>query len=250
MVCVQCWGSGDTWIWISRPCVDNNDVAWPEKLSSVGTPHPRGPSAGSPLFSQMRKDVWDYSHRRNLNPWLPACWWGHGSQWECLWNPCTITTNRRQDIGVEGGGSRRGNETGREARGVDDSLMWEWRDHPAPVSCEPEAVPRAQHVFVLWRGLSSLLKKICKGGWLGYESYTARKISPNCWERSHLTEFCFSLITYVPFSDCEAMHGAKIEFYSFICGLREEAGQNTPRLIMFLPIKMKPCGDCLLSFET
>lgn len=132
--------------------------------------------------------------------------------------------------------------------------MWGWRAHPAPVSCEPEAVARAQHVFVLWRGLGSLLKKkniyICKGGWLGYESYTARKISPNCWERSHLTELCFSLVTYAPFSDCWAMRGAKIKFYSLICGLREEVGQNTPRLILFLAIKIKPCGNCLLSFET
>lgn len=33
-----------------------------------------------------------------------------------------------------------------------------------PVSCEPEAVGGAQHVFMLWRGLSSLFKKLHKGG--------------------------------------------------------------------------------------
>lgn len=102
--------------------------------------------------------------------------------------------------------------------------MWGWRAHPAPVSCEPEAVARAQHVFVLWRGLGSLLKK--------------------------KKNLCFSLVTYAPFSDCWAMRGAKIKFYSLICGLREEVGQNTPRLILFLAIKIKPCGNCLLSFET
>lgn len=38
----------------------------------MGTPHPRGPSAVSSLLNQMRRDVWDYSHRRNLNP-LTSC---------------------------------------------------------------------------------------------------------------------------------------------------------------------------------
>lgn len=36
--------------------------------------------------------------------------------------------------------------------------------HPLPVSSEPEAVGGAQHVFKLWRGLSSLFKMLHKGG--------------------------------------------------------------------------------------
>lgn len=59
-------------------------------------------------------------------------------------------------------------------------------------------------------------------GWVGYGSYTARKITPNCRERSHLTELCFSLITFAP------VRGAETKFYSFICGLREEVEQTTP----------------------
>lgn len=40
------------------------------------------------------------------------------------------------------------------------------KGHPVRVFSEPEAVGGAQHVFTLWRGLSSLFKKkkIHKGG--------------------------------------------------------------------------------------
>lgn len=39
------------------------------------------------------------------------------------------------------------------------------KDCPAPASCEPEAVGGAQHVFMSWRGPSSLFKKkLHKGG--------------------------------------------------------------------------------------
>lgn len=69
-----------------------------------------------------------------------------------------------------------GNGASSEARGVDDRLMWGWRSHPAPVSSDSEAVARAQPVLVLWRGLSSFLKKniYARGVWGGgYEAVPA-----------------------------------------------------------------------------
>lgn len=115
--------------------------------------------------------------------WLPARWWGHWSQWECLWNACSITAEWRQGTAGQGGGTKGRNGTCSKGR-LDDRLMWGCKGGgcPVPVSSEPKAIGGEQNVFTLWRGLSFLLKKLDKVG------YTARKISQNGGECSRLTK--------------------------------------------------------------
>lgn len=94
----------------------------------------------------------------------PARWWGHWSQWECLWNACWLTADWRQGtVGWEEG--RKGG-VGLVAgvEGVHDRFMWGWRRRRKKtvqrlVSCEPEAVS----VYVTERTQLSL-KKFVKGG--------------------------------------------------------------------------------------
>ncbi|XP_070703581.1 hemicentin-1 [Pempheris klunzingeri] len=94
----------------------------------MGTPHPRGPSTLSPslLLNQMRRDVWDRSHRRNLNP-LTSCLLMRslvsvGVSVKCLLNNSRLTAKL--------GGRGRRDEKKVEwdmQRGVDDRLMWGWK---------------------------------------------------------------------------------------------------------------------------
>lgn len=154
----------------------------------MGTPHPRGPSALFPLLNQIRRDVWDYSHRRNLNPPtscpLMRSLVSVGVSVKCLLNNSRLTARhggrgRRDEEGGMGHGS--------EGRGVDDRLMWGWRRKRGEktIQCLSLVSLRqlVEHSMCSRDGedsAPSLKKKeeITQRGW-GCESYTARKISQN-----------------------------------------------------------------------
>lgn len=154
LFCFQSSSSQRLW-----SCDHNGDVAQcnSEKPARVGTPHPRR----SPLciLNEKRRDVWDYSHRRNLNP-LTSCSLMRslvsvGASVICLLSNSRLTAGQR-------GGDEGRNGTCSGDGGVDDRLMWGvggggGGERPSmQVSSEPGALGGAQHVFMLWRGLSLL----------------------------------------------------------------------------------------------
>lgn len=120
------------------------------------------------------------------------------------------------------------------------------KDCPAPASCEPEAVGGAQHVFMSWRGPSSLFKKNYTRGVGVWKPHSQENLTK--W--LSLTNSCFLLITYASVSDSEATRGHEIRllllffFYSFVGSDRDQdVCQNAPRLASFMTNKMRPSSS-------
>lgn len=129
----------------------------------MGTPHPRGPSVLSPLLSQNAQRSVGLLSQEELEPsdFLPT-----DEVTALSGSACSITTDQERGIAVEGE-QRWRNGTCSEGRGVDDRLMVRGKSLLVCVSSEPEAVGEARHVFLLWRRLSSLLKKKNYTGGMG-----------------------------------------------------------------------------------
>lgn len=165
-------------------------MAWSdsEKLVSVGTPHPHGPLKLSTLLNQICRDVWDYSHRRNLNP-LTSCplmrsLVSVGVSVKCLLN------NSRLMAG-HGGGREEGQKGGAEHVAGGWGSAWQVhvgveKEEKILLSSILSLVSLRQFVFMLRKGLNSLLRNFSKGVrlWKLYSQGTLQ----NNREYSDLTE--------------------------------------------------------------
>lgn len=96
-------------------------------------------SQRSPILNQIHRDVWDYSHRRHLNP-LTSC-----PLMSSLVSVGVSVKCMRNNSRLKARETRRRNGTCCEGRGVNDRLVWEVEkedggDHAGSVYNEPEAV--------------------------------------------------------------------------------------------------------------
>ena len=202
--------------------------------------------------------------------WLPAHWWGHRSQWECLWNACSITADRRR--GTAGRGRRdekRRSGTCSGGRGVDDRLcggggevrggggvysaclLWAWGIWRS-TAC----------VHVMERTGLALKKKKRLSKGVGVPKLHSQEKSHKMAENVPVSvkTLCFSLITCVSVSNCYPSHFAELEshFMHWSMGSDKDQGsicQNAvlrPEAGLIYDKQNKACykpDDCLLSFH-
>lgn len=182
-------------MWHSRAV--RNSRAW-------GLHTPVAPQRSLPLLNQMRRDVWDYSPRRNSNP-LTSCPLMRslvsvgGSAKRLLNNrrPMARHGGRREEerrgglghkvrgeawmTGCCGGGRRR-----QAKRPSGACLKWAWGSRWRTACVR--VIERTQLSLKKGKERRKKEKELAQRGW-EYGSCTARKISHG-WECSHLTKLC------------------------------------------------------------